>query len=636
MTRPERFSLVMTFVLAFLFGVSGGTEPSRLTIDASDLDRKLLRATQVVSIPDGPLVPAGGEFTLWYPKWVQGSHAPGGPVQNLAGIEFSDLSGKSLDWHRAPGDVHRFIVSLPPGTDAIQVRLRYICNQSSANSHGLDSFGAESLGVISPNTVLMYPEGVSIDSWPVICEIQPPEGWRIATALPRQEGVDPQHPTLIVFQAVPLVELIDSPVMLGRYVATYDLVESGVEAPPHRLHLFSEIEGQTRLPEEVLARFRQLVTQASRLFGDHPFPSFDFLVATTNQLDRNGLEHQRSTLNIIPLDRLDAPDHLKGWDRMLIPHEYVHAWCGKFRRPAGMIHPDAHTPNDTELLWVYEGLTQHLGEILEVRSGMASPDEYRWMLLERLRWARLQQGREWRSLADTGAASHTLRSGSESWGHLRRDQDYYQEGAVFWLECDALIRERTGGTKSLDDFCRSFFHSESRTPSPRGYTRADVVGALEGAATSDWDSFVRTRIETPTALGPLHAATQLGYLVQYDHTSAEGPDHARIDTLDARDSIGVSLSSAGVVTTVQLGSPADGIKLAPGTRILGIDDHLWSRQRFEEALARTPVTGRLDLLLALGDRIERRSLVYDGGPRFFRLERDTSRPDGLAPILKPR
>ena len=47
----------------------------------------------------------------------------------------------------------------------------------------------------------------------------------------------------------------------------------------------------------------------------------------------------------------------------LLPHEFVHAWIGKYRRPAGMVTGDFHTDKNTEGLWVYEGLTQYLGNV---------------------------------------------------------------------------------------------------------------------------------------------------------------------------------------------------------------------------------------------------------------------------------
>ncbi|HEY6563391.1 MAG TPA: hypothetical protein VIY86_02745, partial [Pirellulaceae bacterium] len=578
-----------------------------LRIDATDLPRRLLTATLRIPV-DESLRRDGGTLTLWYPQWVQGSHAPGGPVQNIAGLEVKDHLGKALDWKRAPGEVHRFLVTVPRETTSVNVWLRYVCNQSTPNSHGLDSYGSEALGIISPNTVVLYPDGVRFPDWNVSCEITFPPEWKFATALTPDESASALAPGSIRFAPVSLDELIDSPIMLGRYVTTYDLVEPDVAAPPHRLHVFSEVESSTRIHDEVLARFRRLVTQATRLFGSHPFPSFDFLVATSNVLPRNGLEHHQSSLNVIPLACLDQPDHLKDWDRMLIPHEYVHAWCGKYRRPQGMITSNAHTPCDTELLWVYEGLTQYLGELLENRAGLATPEQYRWQLLQRLRWARLQQGRQWRPLSDTAAASHLLRAGSPAWGHLRRDQDYYFEGALFWLEVDTIIRRESKDERSLDDFCRTFFSAPAPTHQPVGYTRADIVDALQQLVPHGWEALISRRIEQSRERGPLSVANDLGYLVQFSNQSPVGPDNARLENLDARDSLGANFRADGTVESVILDSPADRARLGPEMRILGIGNFLWSRERLQEALEATPVKGKVRLLVVANDRVIRRTI----------------------------
>jgi predicted metalloprotease with PDZ domain len=634
-------SYTLTWIMSacFAMGIAPGlrAEADRLPevdIDATEMSRRLLMATWHIPLEES-LSSEGGVLRLWYPKWVQGAHAPGGPVQNVAGIEIENGSKTSLAWRRTPGEVHQIQVTIPPETPEIEIRLRYICNQSSPNSHGLDSFGSESLGVISPNTVTLYPDGIRLDAWRVKVKLKLPDGWKFATSLlPVETGADASGATQ--FCPVTLEELIDSPILAGRHVSTYDLVEANVSAPPHRLHVFSEVETATRIHDEVLARLRRVVTQASGMFGSHPFPAFDVLVATTNVLARNGLEHRKSSLNVIPLGCLDHPEHLKDWDRMLIPHEYVHTWCGKYRRPQGMITPDAHTPYDTELLWVYEGLTQYLGELLEVRSGLATADQYRWMILQRLRWARLQQGRQWRPLSDTAAASHLLRAGSPAWGHLRRDQDYYHEGALLWLEADVFIRQATNGKRSLDDFCQAFFSSTDPNARSLGYEREDVINALHNVAPRDWDGWVRRHIEQPSARGPLSVAADLGYLVQFANRSPEGPQDARIDYLDARDSLGASFRADGTIESVLLETPADRAGLAPEMRVVGVGDFLWSRERFQEALESTPVVGELRLLVAANDRLVSRKIEYDGGPRYFTLIRDEKKPDVLARILEPK
>ena len=61
----------------------------------------------------------------------------------------------------------------------------------------------------------------------------------------------------------------------------------------------------------------------------------------------------------------------------LLPHEYVHSWNGKFRRPADLATPDYQQPMQDDLLWVYEGLTNYLGFVLTARSGLLTADQDR-------------------------------------------------------------------------------------------------------------------------------------------------------------------------------------------------------------------------------------------------------------------
>ena len=60
----------------------------------------------------------------------------------------------------------------------------------------------------------------------------------------------------------------------------------------------------------------------------------------------------------------------------LLPHEMSHSWNGKYRRPAGLSTSDYQQPIQGELLWVYEGLTQYLGNILTPRSGLITAADY--------------------------------------------------------------------------------------------------------------------------------------------------------------------------------------------------------------------------------------------------------------------
>lgn len=657
--RPE-FRSALRNVQCWLLGIAAlsplpahAQPTAHLDIDATDLPRHLLSGTMTI-----PLTPAlaadaaDGSLGLWYPKWVPGSHAPGGPVENIAGLFITDQQDRPITWTRTPGELWRLEARVPADATELRVTIRYICDQPGDNSRGLDSFGSEDIGIISPNTVLLCPEGIDMTTWMVETTLRLPDEWDAATALERldageqrgQGANDVSETPVINYGPTTLELLIDSPIMVGRHHKTYLLNDpenpdetGGVRTPPHRLHVFSEVESAVRIHDAVLANYRAMVKQSAIMFGSHPFDSMDILLATSNVLGRNGLEHLRTTLNVIPLGTLDDPANLRGWDRMLVPHEFVHSWCGKYRRPTGMITGDLHSPQDTELLWLYEGLTQYLGSVLEVRSGMATPEEYAWDLQGRIRWARLQQGRAWRTLADTGAASSSLRGGSATWAHLRRSQDYYDEGSLMWMEADAIIRRLTEGRKSLDDFCRSFFHCDpAEDPIPKGYIRQDVIAALNGVVSYDWDAFIRERAETPRDRAVLSVADELGYTIQFTNTPPSGPRDARLDALDARDSLGLTIGWDGSIGTVLLNTPADEAGLGPRMRIIGVGEHVWSRARFVEALEASAATGHVRLLMTSGDRIIEKVITYDGGPRYMTLVRDAAKPNPLADILKPK
>src|SRR5262249_23026288 len=155
----------------------------------------------------------------------------------------------------------------------------------------------------------------------------------------------------------------------------------------------------------------------------------------------------------------------------------VHSWNGKYRRPDGLATPDFQRPMKTQLLWVYEGLTQYLGLVLAARSGLFGPELSQENFARIADWARAQRGRTWRPLAHTTVAAPHLYYARDEWASRRRGVDFYDEGALLWLDVDTLIREKSGGKKSLDDFCRAFFGGDG-APEVKAYTFEDVVKAL--------------------------------------------------------------------------------------------------------------------------------------------------------------
>jgi predicted metalloprotease with PDZ domain len=302
-----------------------------------------------------------------------------------------------------------------------------------------------------------------------------------------------------------------------------------------------------------------------------------------------------------------------------------------------MITPDFHTPQKTKLLWVYEGLTEYLGEVLMVRSGLVTPEEYRVTLTGHIRALSRTTGRQWRPLADTAVASHLARNPGRSWNGLRRAQDYYMEGMLLWYECDAIIRERTDGARSLDDFCKRFFAPVPGRKAVAGYEFEDVVRELGATAEYDWEGLLRRRVTAPQESLPLDVVGRLGYRLRYTdkppaadtRVTAPPPDNP------AADSLGVVIVN-GRVAAVDPGLPADKAGLAPGLRVIGVNGKRYSTNRLRDAIADSVTRKKVELLLEDGDEFRTVVVPYADGLRYLELARVDGRPDVLGAILKPR
>src|SRR5262249_4136831 len=157
-------------------------------------------------------------------------------------------------------------------------------------------------------------------------------------------------------------------------------------------------------------------------------------------------------------------------------------------RPLGLATQDYQQPMDGSLLWIYEGLTRYLGDVVltsrgGVRDMAATRDYLAWMASN---FQDGRPGRDWRSVADTAASAQVLLGAPSAWSGVRRPTDYYDEAALIWLEADVLIRRQSQGARSLDDFCRSFFGPPNSLPQVKPYSFEDVLATLQQVMPYDW------------------------------------------------------------------------------------------------------------------------------------------------------
>ncbi len=160
------------WIAALFFGAASalGAEsmPIELTVDATDAPRGVFHSRLV--IPTAP-----GSLTLAYPKWVQGEHAPTGPIEQVVGFKAS-TGGKTLSWRRDPLDMFLVRVELPAGSEAVTVEMDYLSpSESYGAGYGKTPNGTPHLTIIDWHDLLVYPLGPSLAEIPVHAGILPSE-----------------------------------------------------------------------------------------------------------------------------------------------------------------------------------------------------------------------------------------------------------------------------------------------------------------------------------------------------------------------------------------------------------------------------------------------------------------------------
>jgi len=590
--------------------------PLVLVVDARDVTRSILHVALDVPI-------AGGPATLVFPKWVAGEHAPANPVADLA-LLVASVDGKTVAWTRDPYDPFSFTFAAPAGATTLHLTYAVLLESGHATDR---------LALLDWNPALLYPAGTVIATTTIEAALIVPPGWDFATALdgPKRTG------DRIDFAPVSVERLIDSPVLTGANLARFPL---GATA---ELDVASDSPVAPVVDKAVLAHFTALVPQAQALFGSHHWRSpYHFLITASDTISYTGLEHHESSWNGVDTDTLESEAACKKWAGDLLTHEFTHSWNGKYRRPAGLVRPDDQADETTELLWVYEGLTEYYSEILAVRSGFWTPAEYRAALAAKYAALDAKTGRATRSLADTTFDERLrLTAGPHAtFASARRaSEDYYDEGELIWLDADTLIRERTHGARSLDDFARAFYGIGSDTPpAVVPYTRGDLVAALNAVLPFDWEGFFHARIDVPAAHPPLDGITRGGYAFAFA-AKAETPNpepRAGGNATDYRYDLGASIGGTGNVNDVIAGSPAARAGLAPGMTIVALDGRRFSTAALTATIARDATAkAPLTLLVTNHQAFATLDLTYDGGIRVPVLMRGTG-TDLIAAIVEPR
>jgi predicted metalloprotease with PDZ domain len=602
-----------------------GSKPIRIAVDLRDATKFIFHATLEFPVKEGAL-------TLVYPKWIPGDHAPTGPIQDLTGLKFR-AGGREIPWMRDDVDMYAFHCNVPAGAEMLEVGLDYL-SPTTAQSAWENSAATSQLAVLNWFLVMLYPQGTKSDDLTYEARLRLPAGWKYGTALPVAKDSGGE----IEFQAASLTTLMDSPVIAGAYLRTIELSKG--EQLEHRIHIAADSAAANEATPAQVQHLRQLVAETGALLGARHYRRYDFLLSLTDNMHTDGVEHHESSDNRAGERMLLDPMVLET-QMDLLPHEFFHSWNGKYRRPEGLATPDYQAPMKGDLLWIYEGLTEYYGTMLAARSGFWTPDGLRETLASQAALLSERPGRSWRDLQDTAIAAQILypaRQGGSSW---RRGVDYYEESTLIWLEADTIIRGKTQGKKSLDDFCRKFHGGQNTPPKIVPYTFEDVLAAMQEIVPYDWRAFFTERLNSHGPGAPLGGLENSGWHLVFSDAINE---HERAEeiigrTTDAQFSVGIIVHDPGgensdEVGDVIAGSPAAQAGIAPGMKLVAVNGRRWTPEILREAIRRAK-GGKdpIELLVENEEYFQNYRIDYHGGERYPHLERN-GKPDLLSEIAR--
>jgi predicted metalloprotease with PDZ domain len=603
--------------------VNAQTAPITLSVDLTDAPRKILHATEVMSVVPGPL-------TVVYPKWIPGEHGPTGPIENMAGF-FITANGQPVQWVRDSVDMFAFHLTVPQGATQLEMKIDFL-TPPSLSGFSAGGSTSENLALLSWNTLLVYPDGANASDVMFTPSVKVPDGWKFGTALDR----DGESSGTTKFKTVSLEQLIDSPVLAGRFFREVALAPE--ISPKHYLDMAADGPEEIDLSKAHVAEFDRLVRETGALYKSRHYGSYHFLVTLSDEVAHFGLEHHQSSDDRVAATTF-TDDREFVLDGLLLPHEFTHSWNGKYRRPAGLATSNYQKPMEGDLLWVYEGLTEYLGDVLAARCGIWTPEQYKQRLSTIAATYDNRPGRTWRDIQDTATSAQILYAAGGGWDNWRLNVDYYDEGELIWLDVDTTIRKMTDGKKSLNDFVAKFHGLGGDTgPKVVPYTFEDVVAALNSVVTNDWATFLRSRLDSHAYQAPLGGLENGGYKLTYsDKPNAwSALQDAQSETFNFWYSLGLHVRKSGIVSDVLKDGVADKGGFGPGMKILAVNGRAFTPDVLKAAVHDSKDSGpAVELIVENTGYYKIIRLDYHGGERYPQLERVSGVPDRLDQILKP-
>ncbi|MCR9244390.1 MAG: PDZ domain-containing protein [bacterium] len=498
---------------------------------------------------------------LFLPVWTPGSYLIREYARQVSRVTAIDAeSGAALAVTKTTKN--RWAIAPAEGTQRIRVAYSVYAHELTVRTADVTAAHA----YWNPACVLLWP--VDRPALTARLQIAHPPGWQAACALPAV----PTDRGDLAFAIASHDQAVDSPALLGHF----ERLEFEVHGVAHTAVL-DGLDG-IEPPSAFVPDLRAIIGAAAEVFGDRlPYPAYTFLCLFADS-GYGGLEHEDSCTLLMKRTAFADPKSYREF-LALCSHELFHVWNVKRMRPAELWEFDYERENYTRMLWLAEGWTAYYDDLLCLRAGCFTVEQYLDVVAKNIERVLANPGRHRLSLAE---------SSFDAWIRLYRpdentrnsSQNYYVNGAVAAMCLDLTIRRDSGGERSLDDVLRELWRSTFEAG--RGYELADVERAVMTCGSEAAVELLRTL--TQGELEPPLAELLEDFGCDYEASPGTKPQ------------LGVTFAADTTrIASVTAGSPADTAGLHPGDELVAIGNlrttsSLWrdvfrAQARVDEPLA---------------------------------------------------
>lgn len=510
-----------------------------------------------------------GEFHDFnMPAWAPGYYRILDFQKNVRNFSAADGGGRALRFEKNTKNSWRVVTS-----GSTSVILTY--DVLGTVSFPVQNFLNETRALLSPPGLFVYEPGQL--GRPVTVALEPPSGWKsVATGLDRVPG----RPN--TFSAADFDVLFDSPILMGNQ----ELLLFTVDGVPHDVAVENVAAAVDR--PRMLADLKRMVETATRLMGEVPYTHYTFLMIGTGN---GGVEHLNSASILFNGNSLGTPEGYLRW-LSYVAHEYFHNFNVKRVRPIALGPFDYETENQTNMLWVSEGLSVYYQDLLLVRAGLMTRDQYLEKMAGAIARFENATGHRYQSATES---SWTTWGTSGVGGDRNTTISYYDNGGMLGAMLDLAIRTGSNNRKSLDDAMRGLYQTYYKTKK-RGFSDSEFREECERAASGPLDevfSYASTTKEADYSKYFALAGLEMKVKVEDAPGAYLG---ANVQTRDGK----------LAVTSVDAGSPAEAAGMRVEDWITQIDGAAASVKALSAALAakmpgdKLKLNGSRDIEVTLG------------------------------------